>query len=148
MRPNGAGVRVASSRVDSDGFWVHAAVKYLASPAVACLVPHRGARVRNAMIAACRHLLVIASQCRRMNQLDQLEEVARELHTALLDEEARGCVPGLPHGRPSLYYDKLSSAEIRVTVEDAIRYAGDQGATLVLALLGHGFTPVMRPLCI
>lgn len=97
------------------------------------------------MIAARRHLLVIASQCRRMNQLDQLEEVARELHTALLDEELGGCVPGLPHGRPSLYYDKLSSAEIRVTVEDAIRYAGDQGATLVLALLGHGFTPGDAP---
>jgi pimeloyl-ACP methyl ester carboxylesterase len=35
MQPNVAGVRVASSRVDSDGFWVHAAIKYLASPAVA-----------------------------------------------------------------------------------------------------------------
>ena len=40
---------------------------------------------------------------------------------------------------------KLSSDEIRATVEDAIRYAGDQGATLVLALLGHGFTPGDAP---
>ena len=34
IRPNSAGVRVASSRVDSDGLWVHTAIKYLASPAV------------------------------------------------------------------------------------------------------------------
>lgn len=34
MQPNAAGVRVASSRVDSDGFWVHSATKYLANPAV------------------------------------------------------------------------------------------------------------------
>ena len=97
------------------------------------------------MTAARRHLLVIASQCRSMNQLDRLEEAARELHAVLLDEEHGGCVPGLPDGRPSLYYDKLSSAEIRATVEDAIRHASDQGATLVLALLGHGFTPGDAP---
>lgn len=34
IRPNGRGVSVASSRVDSDGIWVHTATKYLASPAV------------------------------------------------------------------------------------------------------------------
>lgn len=34
IRPNGAGVCVASNRIDSDGLWVHTATKYLASPAV------------------------------------------------------------------------------------------------------------------
>jgi hypothetical protein len=34
IRPNSAGVHVVSSRVDSDGLWVHTATKYLASPAV------------------------------------------------------------------------------------------------------------------
>ena len=97
------------------------------------------------MRLAVRHLLVIASQCRWMDQLDQLEEVARALHKVLLEEELGGCVSGLPDGRPSLYCDELSRDEIRATVEDAIRYAGDQGATLVLALLGHGFTPGDAP---
>jgi pimeloyl-ACP methyl ester carboxylesterase len=32
--PNTAGVRAASSRVDSDGLWVHSATKYLATPDV------------------------------------------------------------------------------------------------------------------
>ncbi len=35
VRPNGAGVGPVSDRVDSDGLWVHSAVKYLAHPAIA-----------------------------------------------------------------------------------------------------------------
>ncbi|WKV75809.1 hypothetical protein AW27_032360 [Streptomyces sp. PCS3-D2] len=38
FRPNARGVRPVSSRVDSDGAWVHPAVKYLAQPGVAGLV--------------------------------------------------------------------------------------------------------------
>jgi hypothetical protein len=34
LRPSSAGVGVTSSRVDSDGLWVHAAAKYLATPNV------------------------------------------------------------------------------------------------------------------
>jgi pimeloyl-ACP methyl ester carboxylesterase len=35
MLPNGSGIGVTSSRVDSDGLWVHPATKYLATPHVA-----------------------------------------------------------------------------------------------------------------
>ena len=97
------------------------------------------------MTPSRRHLLVIAPQCSNMDRLDRLEEVARGLQAALLDEELGGCVPGLPDGKPSLYYDGLSRDKIRATVEEAILYAGNQRATLVLALLGHGFTPGDAP---
>jgi vWA-MoxR associated protein middle region (VMAP-M) 2 len=90
--------------------------------------------------AVRRHLLVVASQCRAMDHLRRLEQAARELHEALTDPALGACIPGLADGR-SYFYDELSSAEIGATVQAAIRFAGEQGATLVLALLGHGFTP-------
>jgi hypothetical protein len=87
-----------------------------------------------------RHLLVVASQCERMAALALLESAAAELHHVLLDPAFGSCLPGLPDGR-SLCVGTLAADEVRAEIRVAIEYAEKAGATLVLALLGHGFVP-------
>jgi hypothetical protein len=92
-----------------------------------------------------RHLLLIASQCLPMGDLPDLEPVARELHDALRDPEAGGCAPGLPDGRSLIVLrdgDPDGTAErIERTFHQAVTYAADRRATLVVVLAGHGFVP-------
>ncbi|MFE6999080.1 hypothetical protein ACFVBM_05925 [Streptomyces griseus] len=88
-----------------------------------------------------RHLLVVAPQCSSMHKLTRLGEAASSLYDALAHPDLGGCAPGLP-GRGSLIVgDGLSSTEIRELIVEAIEYAEDRRATLLLALLGHGFVP-------
>jgi hypothetical protein len=92
------------------------------------------------MTTSRRHLLVIAPQCRAKGSLDRLEKAAHALRQVLTDDAIGACVPGLPDGRSVLYGD-VSSGEIRDRFDEAIQYASEEGAALILALLGHGFTP-------
>jgi hypothetical protein len=85
-----------------------------------------------------RHLLVVASQCRNMRRLQRLDEAAHSLVDAFLDATGGACDAALPDGR-SLLSGELTSREITEAVETAIRHASRREATLVLALLGHGF---------
>jgi hypothetical protein len=85
-----------------------------------------------------RHLLVVASQCRNMRRLQRLDEAAHSLADAFLDATGGACDAALPDGR-FLLSGELTSKEITEAIESAIRHASWREATLVLALLGHGF---------
>ncbi|MET7285121.1 hypothetical protein [Streptomyces sp. NPDC005573] len=88
-----------------------------------------------------RHLLVVGAQCAAMGHLDRLTESATLLHGVLSDPDLGGCAPGLPDGRSLLVGPDLAAGSIDGHVRDAYRFAGERGAVLVLALLGHGFVP-------
>jgi hypothetical protein len=91
-----------------------------------------------------RHLLVIASQCEKMNQLTRLREAASGLCNAFLDPSVGSCVPGL-RDNVALLDGRLSASQIEAKVREAITYASRRGAILVLAVLGHGFVPGSDP---
>ncbi|WP_330457142.1 hypothetical protein OIB37_09725 [Streptomyces sp. NBC_00820] len=88
-----------------------------------------------------RHLLVIGAQCAAMGYLDRLTESATLLHGVLSEPSLGGCVPGLPDGRSLLLGEGLTAESVVGDVRAAYRFAGERGAVLVLALLGHGFVP-------
>ncbi|MCP9943565.1 hypothetical protein LUX12_00095 [Streptomyces somaliensis] len=85
-----------------------------------------------------RHALVIGAQCPDLGPLEELEEAARALHDTLTAPWAGGCEKD-PPGRTTLL---CGAGVTRADVESAIRAAaldaGDAGAVLVVALLGHG----------
>ncbi|WP_374984785.1 hypothetical protein [Streptomyces fradiae] len=85
-----------------------------------------------------RHALVIGAQCPDLGLLDGLEEAAVAMHDTLTAPWAGGCEKD-PPGRASLL---CGGAVTRTDVESAVRAAalaaGDAGAVLVVALLGHG----------
>ncbi|MGC4778637.1 hypothetical protein [Micromonospora chalcea] len=92
-----------------------------------------------------RHLLVVATQCHTMGPpLARLEEAAQALHVTLTDDRLGACVPGLPR-ESGLLVGYLDQAEIERNVRTAVEYAAEHSATLVLALLGHGFVPGENP---
>ncbi|WP_344662910.1 hypothetical protein [Catenulispora subtropica] len=81
---------------------------------------------------------MIASQCDAERTLDHLETAARELAEALTGHGE--CEPGLRDGEAWIC-GKLTVPEIREHVAEAVAYAAQEEAVLVLGLLGHGFTP-------
>ena len=91
-----------------------------------------------------RHVLVVASQCRSMPELTGLREAACDLRDILLDPDIGACEPSLP-GNEALVFGELAAAEIEAKVNESIDRASRNGATLVLALLGHGFIPGNDP---
>ena len=92
------------------------------------------------MMNGRRHLLVVASQCEQMAPLTLLEKAATELHDVMLDPALGACAPGLPDG-VSLCVGTLVAEQVRATVRLAVEHAEKHRATLILALLGHGFVP-------
>ncbi len=93
---------------------------------------------------AQRRLLVIGSQCHRLNRLDFLPEVAERLHVLLIHPGPGECV-GVPlDGRtPGLLLDPTvaeAKAAIKLAFEDAAR----ESATFILAYIGHGEFPDER----
>ncbi|SOD90334.1 hypothetical protein [Streptomyces sp. Ag109_G2-15] len=88
-----------------------------------------------------RHVLVVGAQCTDMGNLARLEEAAEGLHTVLTDPALGGCTarPG-DHGS-LLVSDTLEPDDVRKAVYEAVRRAKADSAVLVVALLGHGFTP-------
>ena len=96
------------------------------------------------MAEAVRHVQVIAAQCTAMGPLSQLEKAARELHDALTDPMLGGCQARTGEYPSLLVGDDLTPQDIDKVVDAAVRQAKADGAVLVLALLGHGFTPPQR----
>ncbi|GJF33463.1 hypothetical protein KNE206_61630 [Kitasatospora sp. NE20-6] len=89
-----------------------------------------------------RHVLVVAAQCAPLGtarRLDGLEHVAHDLHAALSDPAVGGCVPMAEADRRLLLGGHARAEAVRDAVRRATQRAGEAGATLVLALLGHGF---------
>jgi hypothetical protein len=86
-----------------------------------------------------RHLLVLAPQCRAGPDLVGLDEAARALADVLSDAALGGCSPGLPDGRALLTGD-VTAVAVEAAIRAAIGYAAEQRATLLLSLVGHGFT--------
>lgn len=76
--------------------------------------------------------LVVATQNGSAGHLPALDAAATGLRERLADQEIGGCTP--------VDTQPATKAEIEHAVSDAIRTAGELGAVLVLAFLGHGFT--------
>jgi hypothetical protein len=91
-----------------------------------------------------RHVLVIASQCEREEELHELGKIAASLRDILLDPEVGCCTAGLPGGI-ALLAERLDSSEIIAKAGEAIEYAARSDAALLLAFLGHGFIPGTDP---
>lgn len=87
-----------------------------------------------------RHALVIATQCRNMRALNRLAPAAEDLRDVLLHPHYGACSPALPDGS-ALIMGALGQGEIENAVRAAVEHAAQRQATLILALLGHGFTP-------
>ena len=91
-----------------------------------------------------RHVLVVATQCDSMPPLAMLDEAANGLAAVLTDEACGACESGLPDGR-ALVRGVIGQAEVEQHVRAAVEHAAQRSATLILALLGHGFVPGDQP---
>ncbi|MDT9684645.1 hypothetical protein RND61_21680 [Streptomyces sp. TRM76323] len=85
-----------------------------------------------------RHALVIGAQCPDLGLLDELEDAARALHDTLTAPWAGGCEKDPPGGTTLLCGDGVTRADVEAAIRTAALGAGDAGAVLVVALLGHG----------
>ncbi|MET7700555.1 hypothetical protein [Streptomyces sp. NPDC005485] len=88
-----------------------------------------------------RHVLVIAPQCPELGLLDELEEVSGALHKLLTDQWRGGCAEGFEATPSLLYGEAVDQARIEAAIRGAAERAGQDGAVLVLVLIGHGITP-------
>jgi hypothetical protein len=88
-----------------------------------------------------RHVLVVGAQCEAMGTLTRLPEAARELHAVLTDPARGACLPRTGDHGSLLVSDTLTPEDVRTAVHEAVRRAQADNAVLVVALLGHGFTP-------
>lgn len=96
------------------------------------------------MTATRRHVLVVASQCASEEELAGLGEISTSLRDIFLDPDIGCCTAGLPDG-VALLSGQLAAADIAAKIGESIEYAASNGATLVLAVLGHGFIPGNDP---
>ncbi|MGA5417964.1 hypothetical protein [Streptomyces pseudogriseolus] len=85
-----------------------------------------------------RLLLILAPQNTAMGHLDELESAARALEEVLQHDNLGQCSPALADQGAVLYGPDATQARIEAAVRAAARQAGEAGATLVLAFLGHG----------
>ncbi|MFB7608153.1 vWA-MoxR associated conflict system protein [Streptomyces gardneri] len=86
-----------------------------------------------------RHVLVIAAQCLdpALGALAELQGAAASLHEALTSP-ALGACESRYASATLLYGEQLTQILIEQAIRAAGRRAGEAGAVLVLALLGHG----------
>ncbi|WP_149549177.1 caspase family protein [Streptomyces marokkonensis] len=96
-------------------------------------------------MTASRLLLIVAPQNAAMGHLDQLEGAAQTLADLLQQEHLGYCSPALADEGALLYGAAVTQTRIETAVRTAARRAGDVGATLILAFLGHGMAPQGRP---
>ena len=82
-----------------------------------------------------RRILVIGSQCERLQRLSFLPGLAEELYAVLTDPERGSCVPAI--GDHGLLLDP-SVEEAHNALEAAFERASKDEATLLLAFIGHG----------
>ncbi|MCX5417284.1 hypothetical protein [Streptomyces sp. NBC_00059] len=88
-----------------------------------------------------RHVIVVASQCSTMPELGTLEAAAGDLHAVLTDPHLGGAEPT----DDSLLLNPQSPEDVTAAVHAAATRAQQDGAVLIVALLGHGFTaPTLR----
>ncbi|MGW1816771.1 vWA-MoxR associated conflict system protein [Streptomyces sp. NPDC002125] len=88
-----------------------------------------------------RHVIVVASQCSTMPELGSLEAAARDLHAVLTDPHLGGAEPT----DDSFLLNPESPEDVTAAVHAAATRAQRDGAVLIVALLGHGFTtPALR----
>jgi len=82
-----------------------------------------------------RRILVIGSQCASLPPpLPFLPQAAVDLHAVMTDPEVGGCTDAAPQG---LLIDP-TVAEAKAAIKEAFRATAAEGATLLLALIGHG----------
>ncbi|GAA2931271.1 MULTISPECIES: vWA-MoxR associated conflict system protein [Streptomyces] len=96
-------------------------------------------------MTASRMLLIVAPQNAAKGSLDALEDAARALGEVLQHDELGHCAPALADRGVLLYGTDITQVRIEAAVRAATRRAGEVGATLVLAFLGHGMAPPGRP---
>ncbi len=89
-----------------------------------------------------RRLLVIGTQCERLNRLTFLPKVAERLHALMLAPGPGGCEgSSVSNGdKPGLFIDPTVE-ETRAAMKRAIIEAHQAEATLILAYIGHGVFP-------
>ena len=85
-------------------------------------------------ITSNRRILVVGSQCASLPPLSFLPQAAVDLHAVMTDPEVGGCTDAAPRG---LLIDP-TVAEAKAAIKEAFRAAAAEGATLLLALIGHG----------
>ena len=83
-----------------------------------------------------RRALVIASQCDALPTLPMLEAAAAELYGVLTDSALGECVPALAGGVGLLV--NRTAAKTKEAIFEAYGRAAEDGATLILAFIGHG----------
>jgi tetratricopeptide (TPR) repeat protein len=85
-----------------------------------------------------RRALVIGARNDRFGVLNFVDDVARELHQALMDGDRGACLPALPDGRDLLIGGTASCGGIDSALADSISAAAADQATLFIYFLGHG----------
>jgi TPR repeat protein/energy-coupling factor transporter ATP-binding protein EcfA2 len=88
-----------------------------------------------------RRALVIGSQCTVLGQqhrLSFLPQLAEDLYGLLIDPGYGACAPALPDDSGGGLLLDPSAAEIHGALFEAFRRANEDGAMLLVALLGHG----------
>src|SRR5215475_6443853 len=92
--------------------------------------------LRHSVRVPKRRALVVASQCALFGELDGLPAAAGSLYGVLTDPRLGGCAPALP-GAAGLVLDPTLE-DLQQVLGGAFTAADEDGATLVLALIGHG----------
>ena len=82
-----------------------------------------------------RRLIVIGSQCDKLNRLSFLPTVAAELYEVMTDPKIGACVSAL-EGSGLLHDPSVDTA--RTAIAAAFQRASQDGATLFLVFIGHG----------
>jgi len=85
-----------------------------------------------------RRALVIGARNDRFGRLDFVEQVATDLHRALMDTSLGRCAAALSDGRDLLLGEAASCNAIKGALADAIQAAANDQATLFIYFLGHG----------
>ncbi|MFJ4814504.1 hypothetical protein [Streptomyces sp. NPDC088801] len=92
-----------------------------------------------------RHALVIAPQNTGLGLLSELEDAAPSLRDALTHHWTGGCTRSPSVTSALLYGDAARKDDIERAVRTAAVRAGEAGAVLVVAFLGHGITDGENP---
>jgi hypothetical protein len=92
-------------------------------------------------VKAKRRAVVIGSQCKALGEarkLSFLPKLAAELYKLLVDPEVGACAPGLPKRRGGGLLLNPTRNVVAAALKEAFAQANNDGATLLVAMLGHG----------